>query len=210
MKYPDDYINKIICGDCLEVMKGIPDKAVDLVLTDPPYGIGLKYDGYDDTLENWKNLISKAIPEMRRISNMVILPSMQMKQLPWIYENFPPDWLIAWYKGSTGHASFVGFNSWEPHLVYGKNKGICMHDYFQTRASESKTHSYHPCPKPIDWADWLISRASKEGQVVLDCFCGSGTTVESAKKLNRKFIGIELNQKYCEIAERRLTQEVLF
>jgi DNA modification methylase len=44
MKYPEDYINKIICGDCLEVMKGIPDKAVDLVLTDPPYGLDFDYE----------------------------------------------------------------------------------------------------------------------------------------------------------------------
>ena len=46
MKYPEDYINKIICGDCLEVMKGIPDKAVDLVLTSPPYNTGNKSLGY--------------------------------------------------------------------------------------------------------------------------------------------------------------------
>lgn len=210
MKYPDDFINKIIQGDCLEVMKHIPDKAIDLVLTDPPYGINLKYDGYEDTPENWKNLILKVIPEIRRIGKMVILPSMQMKQLPWIYSNFPPDWLIAWYKGSTGHASYVGFNSWEPHLVYGKGDGVVMHDYFQTRPSDSKDFRGHPCPKPIEWADWFITRASKEGGIVLDCFAGSGTTLESAKKNNRKYIGIELNPKYCEVAQRRLSQEYLF
>ena len=80
MKYPEDYINKIICGDCLEVMKGIPDKAVDLVLTDPPYGIGadkgvgwgiLKGKKYDDV---WDIKPLKIyFDEMIRISKQAII-----------------------------------------------------------------------------------------------------------------------------------------
>ena len=58
MEYPKDYINQIIQGDCLEVMKGIPDKSVDLVLTDPPYGLGICYKNYNDTQDNLKVLIS--------------------------------------------------------------------------------------------------------------------------------------------------------
>jgi DNA modification methylase len=218
MKYPEDYINKILCGDCLDLMKGIPDKAIDLIVTDPPYGVNLAYETYDDTEENWFKMFSSLIPEIKRISKMAILPSCQIKRLPWIYSNFPPDWLICWYKGSTGCASFVGFNDWEPLLVYGKAKGVCMHDYFQSQPDPFKSH--HPCPKSVSWAKWLILRANPSvindknecvsDGIILDPFVGSGTTAVACKELGRKFIGIEINPKYCEIANRRLAQEYLF
>ncbi len=206
MKYPDDFINKVIQGDCLDVMKGIPDKSIDLVITDPPYGVNLSYDIYDDTERAWFDLMDKFIPEARRVAKMVIMPSCQINRLGWIYENHKPDWLICWYKGSVGSAGYVGFNDWEPHLVYGKIH-TRMHDYF--RATPEPQDNGHPCQKPLAWADWLISRASEDGQIVLDPFIGSGTTAVAAKQLGREYIGIELSEKYCKIAEERLRQEVL-
>jgi len=56
-----------------------------------------------------------------------------------------------------------------------------------------------PCPKPLEWAKWLIKKSTKEGMIV-----GSGTIVVAAKMLGRKYIGIDISEKYCEIAERRL------
>lgn len=205
---PQDLINKVICGDSTELLKTFPDKSVDLILTDPPYGIDLKYDNYEDTDENWYILMGKILPEILRVSKMAILPSTKIKRLKWIYTNFPPDWLIAWYKGSTGHASYIGFNDWEPHLVYGRTRNrLYMHDYFQTRASPKKGTFDHPCPKPIEWADWLIERATKEGDLIIDPFCGSGTTLVSAKKHNRLYIGIDLSEKYVNISRERLKNE---
>jgi len=67
----------------------------------------------------------------------------------------------------------------------------------------------HPCPKPIKWMRWAVSRASREGETILDPFMGSGTTLRAAKDLGRKAIGIELSERYCEIAVRRLQQSVL-
>ena len=208
LKYPDDFINKVIPGDCLEVMKQMPDKCVDLVLTDPPYGVNLDYDMHDDNEAGWYKLMDKWIPEARRISKMVIFPSCQIKRLDWYYKNHKPDWLICWYKGSTGHVSTIGFNDWEPHIVYGKIK--MMHDYFQARPDEKMGAYGHPCPKPIEWAKWLIGKSTDEQMVVMDTFLGSGTTAVAAKQLGRKYIGIELSQKYCEIANERLKQDLLF
>lgn len=207
MKYPDDFINKIICGDCLEVMKEMPDKCVDLVLTDPPYGVGIKYDNYEDTEENWFYMFNKLLPEIQRIATMSILPCCQIKKLPYIYQNFPPDWLICWYKGSPGHRAFVGFNDWEPLLVYGKNKGVQMHDYFY--CSPERTIGDHPCPKNTEWASWLIQRATQDDNIVLDPFSGVGTVLRAAKDLKRNFIGMDISPKYCKIAEERLAQGVL-
>ena len=189
----------IYCGDCLEVMP-LLDK-VDLVVTDPPYGVNLDYEVYQDTPENWFLLMDKLIPLCRSISTMTIMPSCQIKRLEWIYKNHSPDWLICWYKGSPGHAGYIGFNDWEPHLVYGKNS-TDMHDYFHA-TPEPQTNG-HPCQKPLKWAKWLISRASKEGNFVIDPFLGSGTTLVACKELKRNGIGIEISEKYCEIAKKRL------
>ena len=197
--------NEIYCGNCLEVMKELPDKCVDLVLTDPPYGIDLKYDSYIDTEDNWYKLMDKALPEMIRVAKMVILPSCKIKRLEWIYTNHPPDWLICWYKGSPGHASYIGFNDWEPHLVYGRTKNrLYMHDYFQTKSSPKKGTYNHPCPKPVEWGIWLVERATEENNLILDPFMGSGTTCVAAKQLNRNYIGIEMSEEYCKIAYSRL------
>ena len=195
--------DKIIQGDCIEAMKGLPDNSVDLVLTDPPYGVDLGYDVYKDTKENWYRLIDPALPEMRRVGNMVILPCCQIKRLQWFYIGHKPDWLICWYKGSTGCASYIGFNDWEPHLVYGKNNNT-MHDYFAVTNNEKMGNYGHPCPKPIGWALWLIHRSTKIGDLILDPFCGSGTTCVAAKMLGRRYIGIDISEKYCEIARKRI------
>lgn len=194
-----------ICGDCIKVMKTFETKSVDIVVTDPPYGIGLRYDKYRDTEANWFKLMSEALPEIIRVSKMAILPCCRIVNLKWIYANFPPDWLICWYKGSTGHRSYIGFNDWEPHLVYGKvTDNLTMHDYFQTVSSPKKGTYNHPCPKPIEWANWILERTTKEGDIVLDPFVGSGTTCLSAKQMNRQWIGIDVSPEYCRIACDRL------
>lgn len=203
---------ELICGDCLEEMKKMPNKSIDLIVTDPPYGIGLEYDIYQDTEDNWFKLFDKLVPEMKRVSKMSILPCCRIKALPYIYQTAPPDWLICWYKGSPGHRSFIGFNDWEPLLVYGKNKGVVMHDYFQQGNNETMGNYGHPCPKSVKWARWLIERACPDKQgIVLDPFMGSGTTGVACKELGRDFIGIEISSEYCEIARRRIdnTQENL-
>ena len=193
-------------GDCKEILPTLGK--VDLVLTDPPYGVNLEYESYQDTEENWFLLLNDVIPKMRSVADMVIFPSCQIKRLDWFYINHKPDWIIAWYKGSPGHVSYIGFNSWEPLLVYGKTKGLSMHDHFQTNLDEPMGSYGHPCPKPLKWAKHLISKACPENGTVLDCFMGSGTTLRAAKDLNRQAIGIELEEKYCEIAAKRLSQEV--
>jgi site-specific DNA-methyltransferase (adenine-specific) len=190
-------------GDCLEVMRGMPDKSVDAVITDPPYGINFKYASYEDTEDAWYELMNKALPEMRRIAKMVVLPSCAIKRLPWWYANHKPDWLIAWYKGSPGHLSAIGFNDWEPLIVYGKPFKQ-MHDYFQTRCGFD--NNGHPCPKPVEWAKWLCTRVADENMTILDPFMGSGTTGVACVQTGRNFIGIEIDPTYFAIAERRIAE----
>lgn len=200
-------INTIYNEDCLDTMYRFADKEVDLLLTDPPYGIGVKYDNYDDSEENWYKLMNKVMPEIIRVSKMAILPSTQIKRMKWFYDNYPPNWLIAWYKGSTGHASYLGFNDWEPHLVYGRNREqLFMHDFFQTMPSPARGTYGHPCPKPEAWAHWLIYRASQINDLIYDPFAGSGTVMLVAKRLNRRYIGSEISAEYCKIANKRINK----
>lgn len=198
-------LDTIIHGDSIEVLKSFADRSVDLIVTDPPYGVNLEYGVYKDTEENWFKLIEKIIPEILRVSKMAILPCCQIAKLPWIYSKYPPDWLICWYKGSPGHRSFIGFNDWEPHLVYGKNRSsLTMHDFFQTTKNIPMGSFGHPCPKPLEWATWLIQRASCEGDLVCDPFSGSGTVAVAAHKLRRHYIGIDIDAKYVKIARERI------
>lgn len=205
MSWIEEHVNTVTCGDSIEIVKQIEDKSISLVLTDPPYGIDFNYESYSDTKENWKELILQFIPESKRIGKMTIMQSCGIPELKFIYDNFPPDWMICWYKGSPARRSFIGFNQYELLLVYGKNDGMQMPDYFAaTPANDHKGMYGHPCPKPLAWARWLISRATKEGMTMLDPFCGSGTVCVAANQLNRNFIGIDISEKYCEIARKRI------
>jgi len=80
-----------------------------------------------------------------------------------------------------------------------------MHDYFY--AQPEPFDNGHPCPKPLAWAKWLIAKST--AQTVLDPFMGSGTTLRAAKDLGRKAIGIEIEERYCEIAAKRMSQMVM-
>ena len=202
-------MNHVYCEDSLEAMKTFPDKYFDLCLTDPPYGVGLKYNGYNDTRDNWIDLMNKFIPLAKRVSKMLIMPSCRIAELPWIYANHSPDWLISWYKGSPGHRSFIGFNDWEPHLVYGKTSSqMQMHDFFQSRLDEQKGNYDHPCPKPLHWAKWLISRALPCGGRVLDAFGGSMTTVIACMQMGFDYMAFEIDQDYFKAAKKRIENEL--
>lgn len=195
-------------ADCREVLPCIGRSS--LCLTDPPYGVGVRYATYDDTEDNWFVLLDAVIPMMREAADMVVMPSCQIKRLGWFYEHHRPDWLIAWHKGSPGHVSAIGFNDWEPLVVYGRTGGLSMHDYLSVTNDEKMGAYGHPCPKPLKWARWIIDRACPRDGSVIDPFMGSGTTLRAAKDLGRRAVGIEIEERYCEIAAKRLAQETLF
>jgi len=209
MTYPEDFINKVICGDCLAVMKDIPDKSVDLVITDPPYGVGMEYDQFTDNKEELKKLIDNFMPEVLRIGKVVLLTPGNGNQ-----HLYPiPNWTLAWfYRGGANQCTW-GFNTWQPILAYGKcpyrtnNLGARPDTIWK---EETPKANGHPCPKPIEfWKELLVRGSVKETDIILDPFNGSGTTCVAAKQLHRNFIGIEISEAYCKIAQQRLRQEIL-
>jgi site-specific DNA-methyltransferase (adenine-specific) len=187
-------------GDCLDILPTLPK--VDAVITDPPYGIGFAYESHDDNTDGWYDLMHTVVPLMQSVGRFVVMPACDQQRIGWWYQTFPPTWLIAWFKGSPGHLSKIGFNSWEAHLCWGKPQKQ-MHDHFQTPLVIDING--HPCPKPVAYAEWLAGRSTRDGATVADPFMGSGTTGVACVNLGRKFIGIEIERKYFDIACERIT-----
>ena len=190
--------------DCLPAMKEMADNQYDLCITDPPYGADINYNTYEDTNDNWHRLMNVFIPEAIRVSKMIIMSSCGIGKLEWIYKNHPPDWLICWYKGSPGQFSKIGFNDWEALLVYGRTKNLSMHDYFYVRPDEKMGNHNHPCPKPILWYKWLITRSLPNGGHVVDFFSGAGTGGIACWDLGYDFTGYEIDKDYYNASLKRL------
>ncbi len=196
----------VIHGDCRDVLPKIPDKAIDLVLTDPPYNVGIDYEnGVDDnkTVDDFKEWVSPIFFELRRISKRTLISTGQSNLA--LYGCLEPFiWVIAWIKPNAMNRGRCGDNRFEPLALWGKgsNRG---QDYFM--APTTMHYDGHPCSKPIKWA--LKPMAMFNSPLIFDPFLGSGTTLVAAKNLGRRAIGIEINYDYCVIAENRLRQEVL-
>ena len=210
---------EIYCGDCREVMGSIPDKYIDSVISDPPYGVR-KQEEWDD-----KNLFVESIDEWlshcRRIAKAGIVWFCADKMIPYILRNNSDIFhrILFWDKPPGSQYNGAAHNnlwySMEPILVFdmgeitekGK-KAPFGYSSFQHCTIPSARFG-HPTTKPLPLMEWLIEHYSDCGDLVLDPFMGSGTTLRAAKNMGRRAIGIELEEKYCEIAAKRLQQEVL-
>lgn len=211
-------MKKIILGDCLELLKGYPDKSIDLILTDPPYNaknIGPHNRTYSTgimqlPLEEYKEFCQSWFREAFRVAKTVVFT-------PGIANicYYPqPDWILCWSKPqAVSFNRFGGFNVWEPIMVYGKRATgkRLTRDLIECGINNLDTgpRKNHPCPKPPVLIKKLIEIFTNEGDIILDPFNGSGTTTWCAKQMGRDFIGIEINPEYVEMARGYLKQEVL-
>lgn len=184
-------------GDCLEILPTLPK--VDAVITDPPYGIGFKYESHDDDPSIYSDWIKKWFALLREKSGLIgISPGI------WNLMLWPqPTWVLCWYKPAAMGFGGVGVNNWEPFLLYGKPPNR-FNDVFKAPIIADKFLDGHPCPKPVEWGNQLVGKLTKEAQSVLDPFMGSGTTGVACMNLGRKFIGIEIEPKYFDIACERI------
>jgi len=205
--YYQDKAVIIYHGDCREVMPELPK--VDLVLTDFPYGVGVDYGSYKDTLDNLKELIRTTMPLILSKSKRTLLtcgvPNM------WLYPT--PDWVLAWIIQGAESSGKWGFISWSPILAYGADPylelGLGRRPTTITMTEVAEDNG-HPTPKPLKFWKLLLVRGSASSRdVIIDPFVGSGVTLRAAKDLNRKCIGIEIEEKYCEISANRCRQMVM-
>jgi site-specific DNA-methyltransferase (adenine-specific) len=264
------YYNQIICGDCGEVLKNLPDNSVDLIFTSPPYADqrnntygGIKPDHYvawfmpkaDQFLRILKPSGSFILNIKERVVNgerhtYVIELILEMRKHGWLWTEE-----YMWHKKNSHPGKWPNRfrDSWERLLHFTKTKSFKMFqdevrvpigDWAQERLrnlsetdkrrDNSKVGSgfgknvsnwigrdlvypsnvlymatecynrQHSATFPIALPQWFIKLFTSEGDVVLDPFVGSGTTCVAAKRLGRKYIGIDINEEYCNLAEQRL------
>lgn len=201
--YYEHHNIKIYHGDCREV---VPLLTTDVVITDPPYGVSFKYSQYNDAdLISYYRLIGEALDMLQgRASIMFVFCG---NRNLWAYP--PATEIFCWFKpGSTCHNNLGGFREWEPILVYGKRAIVQDVIRLPDCSNHTPEAAAHPCPKPLSLIKWLIKNGCKDGETILDPFMGSGTTLRAAKDLGRPAIGVEIEERYCEIAAKRLAQEV--
>ena len=208
MKF-EDMINKIILGDCMDYLKKIPDKSIDLVLTDPPYGINAdkgiggnnlgKVRKYDD---NWdmKTPDKKIFDELLRVGKKVIIFGGN-----YFADKLPVNghWLV-WDKIGEINQKGVNFSSCE--LIYTNIPKNNVKKYFirQIGFINDGDDRFHPTQKPYRLISEIIKDYSEENDLILDAFSGSGTVCCVAKDLKRKFIGFEINEKFYKKSIDRL------
>ena len=196
--YSDKYVT-IYNADCREILPDLPK--VDLVLTDPPYGIGKA--GWDTRFILPDVIPSDVLGLMPGVWNILSCPA-NIGELRY-------KWQIIAHLINGMTRGGIGFGNYIPCLIYVK-EGVSVFDK-STDCKDfvvgSEVKPEHPSPKPERPVMWFIDRLSKQGNTIIDPFLGSGTTCYCAKKLLRKSIGIEIEEKYCEIAAKRCSQMVM-
>lgn len=190
-------------GDCLEVMRTLPGSSADVVVTDPPYNVGLEYsDG--DKREDYREWCAAWLSECQRIAQFVVVTPGMVNIAMW-YGIEKPRWVAAWLKSNQCSPSPLGgFNAWEPLLMYGTPTRRIGHDAWNIPIGQQKDVGNHPCPKYLPFWQKMISDTTREGDTILDPFMGSGTTGVACVKLNRNFIGVEIEPRYFAIAQKRI------
>lgn len=236
-------LNKIYCGDCLELMKQLPDKSIDLVVTSPPYNTGNNslgyhpnsttgdnfYDEYQDNKDTkeYARFLVEVIKECLRVSryvfwNMQIL-SGNKEVVFGIISQFKDNFkdMFIWEKQAVSQIVKGRMaKGYELVLCFGQDNNMTFNynnfpengyvpnikNWFK-KGNEATPE--HHATFPQELPKYFIQNFSKNDDKILDPFNGIGSTCLAAKQLKRNFIGIEISQKYCDIANQRLRQNIL-
>jgi DNA modification methylase len=198
--------HRLICGDSTSsadvamVTEGV---SVDAVVTDPPYGVGVDYRSFDDSLENVEALIAEFMPIVESVPCIAITSG---HRALWSYPK--PSWLLAWVHPAGSGRGPWGFTCFNPVLVYGRDpylaKGLGSRPDTLVMAADREDVHGHPVAKPMAVWSWLVERMTTErGQVVLDLFGGAGTTIIACEQLGRLARVVEIDPVYCDVAVAR-------
>ena len=240
----------LYCADCLKILPLIPNKSIDLILTDPPFMISqeikiarsqnYKYKGKDINLDfgpwdsqwqskeeyiNWCKIWWKeGIRILKDYHHFLFFFDKAKISYAWDYmeENgmkgrSPVFWIKLNLVPRARKVDFMKaiemclwFTKKEVKVGYfnyqlGQHPDYFMYSIPQDNSKEGERT--HPTQKPVAFCKWLISYLSNENEIVLDLFLGSGTTAIACEKLGRKWIGIEIDKTFCEVAKQRILKE---
>ncbi|WP_307979867.1 DNA methyltransferase [uncultured Senegalimassilia sp.] len=232
---------RLINGDCLVSMEGIADGSVDLLLTDPPYNLGLFMQeratnlkrmrenyfgaaGWDNLCaDDWAESMDEFFGEAARVVRkggalIVFMAVIKLETLIGLAQKhgFYYKTTGAWHKLNpmprNMNLHFINSTESWVYFVNGaktgtfNNDGKALHDFFETSVTPKSEKEYgkHPTQKPVELMDYFVRTLTNPGNIVLDPFMGSGSSGVSAKGMGRKFIGIELDEDYFDIAVQRM------
>ena len=222
MNKEKDIINKVHCADCLGFMKTLPDNSVDLVLTDPPYGIDIGKMSFTNSIiggvakrNNYKGISDwdKFTPSKEYFDEMIRISKKQVIfGGNYFADKLPPSgqWVV-WdkrvedkYSNDFADCELAWTSENKPsRIIRFLWSGMMQGDM------KNKEVRFHPTQKPLFVIKKIIDMFSKENDIILDPFLGSGTTAVACQNIHRNFIGIEISEEYCKIARERLRQQTL-
>lgn len=248
MKVIKDFENKILLGNCIEVMKTLPENSIDLIFADPPYNIGLKYDTHNDSIpyEDYINWSEEWLTECSRLlknngSIYIAINDEHAAELVLILKKLGlqmRNWLIWHY--TFGQAQRKKFSRAHTHILYftksndftfnpeeiriksvrqligdkrANPEGKIPDDVWtvsRIAGTFKERIKDFPCQMPEKILETIVNASSNKGDIVLDPFSGSGTTSYVAKKLGRKYIGIEKSEKYYKMSTNRIKSMLSF
>lgn len=203
----------------MEGIQKIASASIDTIITDPPYFIGMTHNGkkgnYNDLIimkPFFDSLFSEFSRVIKENGKVYIFCDWRTYAFyyPLLLKHISVRNMLVWDKISGPGSSYAFTHELilfaEKDTPYMKGSNIFRIPGFSAGAKKTNGEMLHPTQRPVEVIEKLITDSTKEGDLVLDCFMGSGTTAVAAKKLNRNFIGFEIQEKYITISENRLKQ----
>jgi len=218
-------LNKIIFGDAIDLLKSLDSNSIDLIITDPPYGIGYHSNHYKDknphspVLNDWDFDIGSFMVESSRVLKdggaLYLFTRYDVYPIwvKWVQNPIKFSNLIVWEKDNWSAGDLKGNfgNQYEMIMFMVKGRHLIRGYRYSniwkfSRVSSKKMRS--PTEKPVDLIKRIIESSSDKGNIVLDPFCGSGSVGEAARDLEREFILGDLDAKMIRVTSERLGMEV--
>ena len=216
--------------DCMEGLKLIDDNSIDLVIIDPPYLLNINnvknlsnMNRYANDLLNLKDgfdlkVLDLLIQKMKKINIYIYCSKRQVKDLLNYFSNKNCNHeILTWHKQNPSPLINNNYLPDTEYILFFREKGVKLYGNYHTKRKYyisltnkvDKQKYKHPTIKPLELIEYHIENSSKEGDLILDCFAGSGTTLVGAINKNRRYIGFEIDKNYYEIAKKRIEEAVL-
>lgn len=220
-------INEVYNMDCMDAIKLLDDKSIDLVVMDPPYLLNLtkvkktsSFNNYANELIGLKDgfdlkVLDLLIPKMKKINMYIYCSKRQVKDLIEYFISKDCNYeILTWHKQNPSPLINNNYLPDTEYIIFAREKGVKLYGSYHTKRKYylsgvnqvDKKKYKHPTIKPLPFIENHIINSSQEGDLILDCYCGSGTTLVGAIKNKRNFIGFEIDKNYYEIAKQRVEE----
>lgn len=213
--------------DCMEGIKLLDDNSIDLVVIDPPYKLNLNKVKKTSTFNNYANellelkdgfdlkVLDLLIKKMKKINIYIYCSKRQVKELLDYFMSKGCNYeLLTWHKMNPSPLTNNNYLPDTEYIVFARERGVRLYGNYHTKRKYyisgtnqvDKKKYKHPTIKPLPLIENHIENSSKPGDVILDCFAGSGTMLVGAINKGRRFIGFEINEEYFKITEKRIKE----